>query len=241
MKFEHTRLFIARPPNAPDEDDVPQPRAQHPPPLAPSDAEEPTRFLAMERRAVAAVRSDLAGGVTAAGSAHTAKAGPVEPISLSELGDTSDLRPRFLRATWAGRARSAWRSLSLATRLSIALLPVAAAIWLPLAPSVSLGAQPSVSSSSAAARVRARSAPSTTPAPQAASAGALAAHPGDAPSPKASAEPTPRTASDAVAQGHCAEAVTRYRQLADLHPEIEAYREAARILQEQPTGCAEGK
>jgi hypothetical protein len=52
---------------------------------------------------------------------------------------------------------------------------------------------------------------------------------------------TPRAAADAIAQGRCAAAVALYAELSRKHPELEVYREAARILQLQYPGCAEGE
>jgi hypothetical protein len=248
MKLEKTRLFIANPLlHTRREDDLPQPSAPAAPLLGVRGAEEPTRFLAVERlldhhRGAAQPRPQASESEPSrAQGAQSVRAHSDEPTSHADLGDT-DLCQPFLALTWTGRARSAWRSLSIASRLSIALLPVAA-VSLTLAPQVSLDAQDAGRSAPAALPKRPRSAAAATAESGMPAASALHVEPdADAPTtPAARTQPTPRAVADAVAQGRCAEAVTLYRDLFRRYPEVTAYREAARILKEQHIGCTESE
>ena len=85
------------------------------------------------------------------------------------------------------------------------------------APAVSTSAAPPASAALAA---------SSAPAPEPASAGA-------APPARASGVTAQRKAADAVAEGDYAAAVERYRSLAREEPGVQAYPEAARILEER--------
>lgn len=218
MSFEKTRLFYAKPLHALRVEDASQPAKGAPREVA-SDADQPTRFLALERLL------EQQRGLIASDEAP-------EPSPL----DDTELREALAGATWLGRAKRAWRSLSRVSRLSLALLAVLAiAALLPVTPRM-LTSVPSAPAAPAAASARAAAEPSAqppsahSPAPVTADSSALAGR----------APVTPRAAADAVAQGRCREAVAIYRELHVRHPNVDVYREAARILQEQHVGCSEG-
>jgi hypothetical protein len=224
MRFEKTRLFIAKPVHARGDGNTAPPAAAAAPRAVVSDADEPTRFLAVER---------LLEQRGLAASASPAQVRQAPPLAAA-LEDT-ELREAFARASWIGRARSAWRSLSRMSRLSLALLVVAALLTLTprLFSDVRARAPAAPVAASARAVVAADTPASSASAAAPVTAGTLALDDRTTVS--------PRAAADAVIQGRCREAVALYRELHLRHPAVEAYREAARILQEQHVGCSEGK
>jgi hypothetical protein len=224
MSFEKTRLFYAKPLHALEGRDAARPAAPVAPREVVSDADEPTRFLAVER--LLEQRGLIATEL------------PLQPAPLedTDLLDDTELREALGRATWIGRARSMWRSLSLVSRLSLALLALAAV--LPFTPRLFAGVRASAPAAPADASERAAAAAGAQ-SPAAPSTAALVAT--DPVALAGRAPVSPRAAADAVAQGRCREAVALYRELHLRHPTVDVYREAARILQEQHVGCSEGK
>jgi len=236
---EKTRLFIAVPSDGEPE-------------LPPSHEQEQTRFLPVElvleqQRRESAQLDGPRQPVTVAPVPEHDRSRASQPAS-NDLEDTDDLQRRFAGATWAGRARRAWRSLSIVSRISVVLAALAA--LLVLLPRVLPAALESGGALTRAALARAEprsgAAPDAMPdaapdAPPVATPSAELPAPPSAMVPAAAAAVSPRAAADAVAQGRCAAAVALYVELFRQHPEVEAYREAARILKRQYAGCTESE
>jgi hypothetical protein len=278
MNRDKTRLFIAvtggsaRDTDDPDDaGDRQQSRTLEPqtPPAASGSApalrgvpphdDEQTRFLPVEllleqqrrENGQHAAPREPAGASEASAPVQASGSGP-RP-ALGQLDDT-DFRWAFANATLAGRARRAWKSLSIVSRISVVLAVLVA--LLVLLPRVLPAALESAGPLTRATLARAESRPAAAPVASGragpAATGAAQAKPSvavpavDLPADGAGALPaapaaSPRAAADAVAQGRCAAAVALYGALARQHPELEVYREAARILKQQYPGCAEGQ
>jgi hypothetical protein len=144
-----------------------------------------------------------------------------------------------------GRARRAWQALSIVSRISVVLaVLVVLPIVVPRAVPAALESGAALTRTALARAARPAAARKPPAAPE-------ASPPSDAPSadapahtaslPLVAGKVTPRAAADAVAQGRCADAVALYLELSRRHPEVEAYREAARLLKQQYTGCTESE
>ncbi|HMI90381.1 MAG TPA: hypothetical protein VK509_03410, partial [Polyangiales bacterium] len=168
MNRDKTRLFIAVPGGpARGVEDREQSSAAEERALPASRDEEQTRFLPVEllleqQRRESAQLAGLHETATDACAPEHARSGSssAQPVP-SQLDDT-DFRWAFANATLAGRARRAWRSLSIVSRISVGLALLFA--LLVLLPRVLPAALESTGPLTRAALVRAEPRPAAAPA-----------------------------------------------------------------------------